>query len=292
MSTNQRDYNTISPSAKSLLLMKGHTGIPFARQTAELITAPEKYDADFGKMDLVSQLRTAHFEQRYWSVDQLLTELSTRNVLELSSGFSFRGLAITSEKDIHYIDTDLPEIIASKKELMEALDHGNVQANGRLELLPLNALDGGQFRSIINRFSEGPVVIVNEGLLMYLDNGEKESLCAIIHDILKERGGYWITADIYVKGSPGRFKLDFDDKTRAFFERHNVEENKFQSFEEAMEFFRRMGFTIDKEADMDRFALTSVQYLKERATPEQLLMMKTAPKMRETWRLSVTGGKG
>ena len=33
---NNRNYNTISPSAKSILLMKGHTNIPFARQTAEL----------------------------------------------------------------------------------------------------------------------------------------------------------------------------------------------------------------------------------------------------------------
>jgi hypothetical protein len=30
-----RNFNTISPSAKSLLLMKGLTNIPFARQAAE-----------------------------------------------------------------------------------------------------------------------------------------------------------------------------------------------------------------------------------------------------------------
>ena len=267
--------------------MKGRTNIPFARQTAELISAPEKYDGDFSKMDLVSQLRTAHFEQRYWSVDQLLAELSNHNILELSSGFSFRGLAITSEKDIHYIDTDLPEIIASKKELIKGLDPGNGDVNGKLELLPLNALDEERFHEVVNRFAAGPIVIVNEGLLMYLDRKEKESLCNIIHDILKERGGYWITADIYVKGPPGRLKLNFDNKTREFFERHNIEENKFESFEDAVQFFSGMGFTIDKEADTENLELTSLRLLKERATPEQLHMMKTAPKMRVTWRLSV-----
>jgi O-methyltransferase involved in polyketide biosynthesis len=267
--------------------MKGHTKIPFARQTAELITAPGKYDDDFGKMDLVSQLRTAHFEQRYWSVDQLMAELSISNILELSSGFSFRGLALTSEKDIHYIDTDLPEIIASKKELMNGLDGGNGHVKGKLELLSLNALDEDQFHEVVNRFSAGPVMIVNEGLLMYLDKTEKESLCKIIHGILHRRRGYWITADVYVKGAPGRLKLDFDDKTRKFFEQHNIEENKFESFEEAAKFFTRMGFTIDKEANLESLELTSVKYLRERATPEQLQMMKSAPKMRMTWQLSI-----
>lgn len=32
-----RDFNSISPSAKSLILMKGYTNIPFARQIAEII---------------------------------------------------------------------------------------------------------------------------------------------------------------------------------------------------------------------------------------------------------------
>jgi len=63
-STN-RNYNTISPSAKSLLLMKGHTNIPFARETAELIKYPEKFNPDFSKKDMTFWARVVHFENRH-----------------------------------------------------------------------------------------------------------------------------------------------------------------------------------------------------------------------------------
>ena len=56
-----RNFSTISPSAKSLLLMKGYTDIPFARQTAELLTYPEKYQPDFDKNDMTFWARTLHF---------------------------------------------------------------------------------------------------------------------------------------------------------------------------------------------------------------------------------------
>jgi len=112
-----RNFNTISPSAKSLLLMKGHTNIPFARQTAELIEYPEKYNLDFSNEDMTFWARVVHFENRYWSIDQLLTDLPIKNILELSSGFSFRGLETTKKKGFYYIDTDLPDVIATKKNL-------------------------------------------------------------------------------------------------------------------------------------------------------------------------------
>src|ERR1700723_1177431 len=90
--SHNRDYSSISPSAKQLLLLKGFTEIPFARQAAELILYPKKYVADIANMDFPFKARLMHFESRYRSIDQLLEGLDVPNVLELSSGFSFRGL--------------------------------------------------------------------------------------------------------------------------------------------------------------------------------------------------------
>ena len=59
-----------------------------------------------------------HFENRYWSIDQLLNDLTIINILEISSGYSFRSLEYTRQKAVHYIDTDLPDVIAAKKESM------------------------------------------------------------------------------------------------------------------------------------------------------------------------------
>src|SRR5476651_505065 len=92
-----RDYSTISPSAKALLLMKGLTDIPFARQAAELIMLPEKYEPDYSLKDLRFWGRVVHFESRYRSIDHLLADVPIKNILEISSGFSFRGLAAAQQ---------------------------------------------------------------------------------------------------------------------------------------------------------------------------------------------------
>ncbi len=110
-----RDFNTISPSARTLLLLKGLTNILFARATAEAMLSPEPYIPDYSSTDIRFWGRVAHFESRYWSIDQLLSGLPIKNILELSSGFSFRGLVHAKEEGVYYIDTDLPDLIDSKK---------------------------------------------------------------------------------------------------------------------------------------------------------------------------------
>jgi len=278
-----RNFETISPSAKSLLLMKGYTNIPFARQTAELLSYPEKYTPDFNNKDLTFWARTLHFENRYWSIDYLLSDLEMKNILELSSGFSFRGLETSKQKGFYYIDTDLPSVIEIKKDFIPALK--NETTLSTLELLPLNVLDEKEFRKVIDRFPKGEIVIVNEGLLMYLSLEEKEKLCQIIYKILSERGGYWITADIYVKQQLERLQLKIDKNTSEFVEQHKIEDNKFNSLEDAEDFFRRMGFEIDKEAYVDPSKLTSMKYLLNIISNENLELFQNAPKMQITWRL-------
>jgi O-methyltransferase involved in polyketide biosynthesis len=178
-------------------------------------------------------------------------------------------------------------VIAKKKDFIAGLKKDCLQTEGKLELLPLNALDEEHFLDIIARFPAGEIAIVNEGLLMYLDKNEKEKLCNIIHKVLKERGGYWITADIYIKNQVEQLNLKIDTKTKEFFELHRLEDNKFESFREAQAFFDRMGFKIDKEAKIKRSKLSSMKYLLKCATIRQLLKMHKAGKIQATWRLRI-----
>ena len=288
VNTIHRDYSTISPSAKSLLLMKGYTNIPFAKNAAELISYFNNYSPDFNKKDFTFWARVAHFENRYWSIDQLLNELSAKNILELSSGFSFRGLNAVKENNVHYIDTDLPEIISIKKRLIHQLQDENFTLKGKLETLPLNALDENQFQERVNHFSKEEIIIVNEGLLMYLSNAEKEKLCDNIRKVLQQYGGYWITADIYIRKELENNLLKIDDKLKAFFKQHKIEENKFESLQSAEIFFKQQGFIIDKEATPDYSKLNSVNYMLQSATQEQLLQLRNREKIHTTWRLKLS----
>jgi O-methyltransferase involved in polyketide biosynthesis len=281
----KRDFSSITPSAKQLLLLKGYSTIPFARQAAQLMLYPKTYMADLSAMDFPFKARLMHFEARYRSIDQLLEGLSIRNMLELSSGFSFRGLHLIQQTEVHYIDTDLPEMVEMKKKFIEALAPQNSNPPGKLETRALNALDENQFQETIQMFPPGQVAILTEGLLMYLNVEEKKKLCAIIRGVLQQRGGYWIVADIYVRRQIDLRYIMVTDALQNFYQAHNIEENKFESFEAAEKFFNDEGLVIDQQADNDYSKLSSWQNLFGHADMQQTGIINNASQVRATWRL-------
>jgi hypothetical protein len=282
---SNRDFSTISPSAKWMLLLKGYTNIPFAREVAELLEYPNKYIPDFKKRDFTFWASTIHLENRYWSIDQLLKGLPVKNILELSSGYTFRSLDYTRQKGVHYIDTDLPDVIATKMKFINSLENKGFKPNGKLELLPLNVLDETNFKEIIGHFPQGQIAIVNEGLLTYLDKQEQKELCSIIHDILIERGGYWITADIYLKNKQPKLGFKYNDEIKEFYKQHDTESNSFENFKEAEIFFKDMGFVVDKDAKIKYSDMSSFKYFMKSLTLRQLFRLRGAGKIQATWRL-------
>jgi len=280
----ERDYSSISPSAKSLLLLKGHTDIPFAREAAAFYS--QSFIPDFSNAEFSFWARVLHFESRYKSINQLMADIDVPNILELSSGFSFRGLDLVCSKDVHYIDTDLPGIIDIKKEFVNNIEYN--KCKGTLETLPLNALDEQAFKSVVDRFENGTILFLNEGLLVYLNIAEKERLCRMIYDVLKRRGGYWITADIYVRTEEEMApELKVNDKLAEFFEKHHIRDNMFDSFDTAEKFFHDMGFVIDKVANDNHAELTSLPHFMKLVTPERLAALQKMKKPQATWRLKV-----
>ncbi|NSL85977.1 hypothetical protein ECE50_003980 [Chitinophaga sp. Mgbs1] len=282
----ERNYNTISPSAGALLAMKALTDIPFAREAAMLAGSQATDITAASHRNPAFWARVVHFENRYHSINQLLTGIQAANILELSSGFSFRGLATTQQQAVHYIDTDLPELIAAKRSFLQSLSAALPPAAGMLETLPLNALDAPAFTATTGRFRPGQLAILNEGLLMYLSIPEKEQLCRIIRETLLRHGGYWITADCYLKHSTaGNPVLQADQELNSFFLQHNIQENMFDSFDDAAGFFRRNGFEIDGEAQPDYTRLTAYNQLLKNSSPEQLSALRKRGKIQATWRL-------
>lgn len=280
-----RDYSSISPSAKSLLLLKGLTDIPFIADAVKILSGEgvlNELDKNAAQEGFLKRL--FHFEIRYKTIDNLLESLGGKNIFEMSSGFSFRGLNMTiRDPQVTYIDTDLPEVIETKNNIITRLiNEQSLNINGELLSMPLNVLDEEEFLKIISLFPPGPITIVNEGLLVYLSAEEKTQLLAIIHKILSERGGYWITGDIYIKRDIPTDTAN--DQFSAFLKAHNVEGNKFESFEQAEDFFRQRGFKIHKKAERVFSQLSALKYV---GLADIGLIAQAAKigKIRETWAL-------
>lgn len=281
-----RDYSSISPSAKALLLTKSLTTIPFIADAARLILGNEVVDqlaAD--KHDETFLKRLLHFESRYLSLDSLLFASGSLNVLEISSGFSFRGLNMAlNHPNIYYLDTDLAEVINIKQELTDLLiRQEQLHLKGKLQTKVLNALDENGFAEALKQMPAGKLSIINEGLLMYLNMDEKAKLCQIIHKALKLRGGYWITADIYIKKDLGQNTNP--DAFNQFLNAHHVEENKFESFEQAEAFFKDQGFKLITKATSVWHQLSSVKYVNTEIMKSLVKQASTIGKIRETWAL-------
>ena len=66
---------------------------------------------------------------------------------------------------------------------------------------------------------------------------------ASVRGALLERGGAWVTADVYVRSDAQPVR---DERTRKFLEDHRVEDNKFADHRAAAAYFDANGFTITR----------------------------------------------
>ena len=281
-----KDFTSVSPSAWLLLLMKAETTIPYAKEAVQWLPQPENVLHFSKEKNLMYWARVLHFEERYLSISNLLDDIKPHNILELSSGFNFRGLDMTERNNnLHYIDTDLPGVVVVKRTIVDKFRPSKNKLSN-YELLPLNVLDIDAFKNITRKFDDSPVTVVNEGLLMYLNRAEKEILCRNIRKNLELCGGSWITADIYFRHPMEETKQP-DDSFDEFLERHRVWENMFIDETDAREFFESMGFSIDLIQEPDFEKLSSYPHFMSLLTEEQRSGTNQMPKLRETWRLGL-----
>src|SRR6185369_6406708 len=114
----------------------------------------------------------------------------------------------------------------------------------RWALEPLNVLDAQAFQRLAD-WGSGPLCVLNEGLLVYLNDAEKLQLCDHVRALLVRRGGCWVTGDIYVRLANPEDSLVIQDEASArFHAEHHTEENKFLDFPSAEAFFSQAGLKV------------------------------------------------
>lgn len=264
------DPSLISVTAKLAAYYRQFSDIPFAQEVAKRIDAEAAFDQILREHGLQRDKLTFYapmFEARYKSLTQLILQSGASQVLELASGYSLRGLDLTRSDAIDYVETDLPDVIATKVSLLEDVrEHHKMIPSTRHVVAVANALDLDQVRAAAARLDpRRPLTVLCEGLLMYLSRNETEQLATNIHRLLGEfAGGSWITPDFTFRVEakdlpPERVRLR---EAITGVTQRQVDVSAFQDGSDLAGFLGRLGFDFQVRSQVDETpSFSSIQAL-------------------------------
>jgi hypothetical protein len=247
------NHYRISPTARIVAYCRSFSDIPYATETAKAVGAEEVARAIYhDDCDLVTRLFGPLIEARYKCFNRALAAHS--NVLELAVGTSIeRGLSICDAPDRIYVGTDLPEMIRECNALL-AKTSPITRTNHHLEVA--NVLSYEELDAAVSHFRARPeLLIINEGLWMYLTRQEQFICAENIRRILERHGGRWVTPDIgdletreqrlSTMGSEMQSMLARVLQKTAQLTGKEVEKSLFANRSEAIKFFSESGFEVN-----------------------------------------------
>ena len=144
-------------------------------------------------------------EARYKLIDKFLKESGVKQILEIASGFTARGLNICkNDAGVKYVEFDLPKVIKRKRQILGDI----VQIPSNMFFVEGNALKFKDLEKALENFDlTKPVAVINQGLLRYLNFEEKQQVTENVYQIISKNNGIWITCDF----TPAKF-IQFQDK--------------------------------------------------------------------------------
>jgi O-methyltransferase involved in polyketide biosynthesis len=253
------DLSRISVTAKLAAYYRQFSDIPFAKEVATRIDADDAFEQILRDQRLERDQLTFYapmFEARYKSITQLILKSGGSQVLELASGYSLRGLDVTRSSAIRYVETDLPDVVATKLALLEDVrrQHG-IASNARHVVTVADALDLEQVRTAARLFDpEQPLIVLCEGLIGYLTRQETERLATNAHDVLGAfKGSSWICPDFSFKVDlrnlpPERVRLR---EAVTGITQRQLDASAFEDHRDLVAFLDRLGFDVQVRSQVD-----------------------------------------
>lgn len=148
--------------------------------------------------------------QRHVMIDRLVAGTGCHQVIELAAGLSRRGVTMSEDPALRYVEVDLPAMIAHKQKLLARTARGRAIA-ARPNLV-LHAADVTTL-AIDDVLAPGPACIVAEGLLVYLDAAAQQALWRKLAAVCAARPGSAVVFDLVPfveQPRPGRVGRAFE----------------------------------------------------------------------------------
>lgn len=188
-------YERANPVAKTsvttLLAMAGAGYQEDAEIIQRLGINPRDYLSGQG-MDEVSLLCNLTIrELRHVVANRTILESGCDVVLDLPCGYTHRVLDMLREGK-RYIGADLPSVIRSFEPVIRGMIPEAQQ--GLATFAEVDVTNYATIEAAVEGI-EGPICLMMEGLLIYLNPDEKEQVFRNVHRLLSERGGCFLNTD-------------------------------------------------------------------------------------------------
>lgn len=281
-------HERISPTAWLVAYQRTLSDIPLASEIfheLEKIIGQVRSASDAARVDaLKSSSMAMMWEARFKIVNHVLKAHRPRQVLELAAGFSPRGLDLAKDPAVTYVEVDLPDLIEDKRHIVESLvSQGSIRAQPNFHLVEGNVLELQDLLAATRFFAEGPIAIVNEGLLPYFDRVERMAFARNVYALLERFGGVWITPDIDIQipeGASEQIAEQVKARTAQIEKLTGIDvlKNRFESDKAAQAFFEQLGFKVERHSFMevaDQLVSPSRSSLATKAVERALLYVMT-----------------
>jgi len=244
-----REHKHISPTAFGHIYFRSFYKIPLAAKMLAAMQGKSDNLAAYTENKAIIPIMEARYKGGEEAIEAYIREHPNAQIMELAAGFSLHGATLAKKYPaIDYFETDLPDIVAVKKEAIDVIIPIQLP---NLHHVPANALDLEVLKNIAGTDQERPLVIYNEGLMSYLTDAEKLQLADAVKGLLKNKAGVWITPDpaLSAERRHGLAQLIPDswksgEKKVEEMTKQKYDDYVFRSEEAANEFFRENGFTV------------------------------------------------
>lgn len=270
--TTYVNHENISPTAKLVAYWRSLSDIPFSHDVSLSFNAEQVTKKFFS--GIVSDVHRDSIlapllEIRYKCLRNFLRKNAYEQVLEFASGIALRGLAMTEDPTMTYVETDLKALTEEKQKLVTAImANHKIPRRDNLFFHVANILLPEEIAPSLKYFDDKkPVAVIHEGLFPYLTKTEKKRAAQNIHHILKQFGGAWATPDLDTKTQMHGLILGKDQFKQFMNVIENVtgsnfEQNAFDDESEIYHFFGELGFNVTWEPQFtDKILLSSVKVL-------------------------------
>lgn len=163
-------------------------GLDEAVEYAKLININQMDGGQIPHYDVMKRINPIIHEIRYKSINEYIRKSGCKNIVDIACGYSPRGILFARE-GFNYIGLDLPVVASELAPVVESLN---------LEKLRYCGGDATNYQSLMDAVSDvdGPVCVVVEGITMYLNTRDVETLYNNVARILRSRpGSVFITTD-------------------------------------------------------------------------------------------------